>query len=888
MKIKNIYRLLCFFLFLSVSSVSLAQLQDIEGFVTKSDTVGPVNGKGFAVLFLNKVDGKNYYEYLLKQEKQNEINFGVESTKFDPSQLCEMDQVRGRWYFDQVSPGNVVVILIVGYSPILVEVVAGKLLYESKASGHVLNEVYGDGKRKRTKGPITDLPPVSWNDSIIDFSIETLLGPDYLKPESRFMFVNIAYEYPTNIECGFIPPAVYDTRKYKKTQVRRKIFDYELNDSLACYQLFPRKTIEDFSSTEKNICVLNKDSFYVKYTFRFIKPDKKKKYYRKGIRECEDYTHVYFADSVIGSHLTREPWRFLGPDFAALYGELTEDLKETPRQNVRSVPRDLDLFFIKGTATLVDSYVNDSIKTKVENEMRKYHANLQQVTIQGAASPDGSLATNTNLANNRASYAINWLHSKFPGVNVKREEPKVFKWEDVAVHLEKKGHKDIADVIRAKEASGQLINRSTMSNWEEDIEPVLNELRIMKLSYMVREEAPLSPEEAVKKFLEDPQYPKFSNGDFYNIYITLKDTLALERLTSRIYHDNIEGMESAKYSKFYSYVANRYLADQLKHGKVDWETPKILNGFVDLDTLNTGYLFGAEDGVPTSEEGVDYFVNRFVHLANLALVYFKLGDYKTASIYSSMLPEEEEKYQAVKNFAVLRAYFPDDWEKAERGVDYIWNLNPLSRAIFAVEMHDYLPKDDERVLSVDSLKNLIWNLPDSEPKKWYLLANVSRNDPVEPQKYVKDTTQILRDQLLKKQDEMLESVAPTQLYTVTSTDEYKNLLQQLAELEDGTHIVLEHKDSIPDYLAILQHCFDIDSTYYQTYLEDVDFDDKVRKAKENKKLKKNEYLIYKYDPRYIEDYRRKFEDFYKYYQENMSNKPKDSSLSNDTQDNDEI
>ncbi len=135
---------------------------------------------------------------------------------------------------------------------------------------------------------------------------------------------------------------------------------------------------------------------------------------------------------------------------------------------------------------------------------------------------------------------------------------------------------------------------------------------------------------------------------------------------------------------------------------------------------------------------------------------------------------------------------------------------------------------------------------------------------------------------------MLESVAPTQLYTVTSTDEYKNLLQQLAELEDGTHIVLEHKDSIPDYLAILQHCFDIDSTYYQTYLEDVDFDDKVRKAKENKKLKKNEYLIYKYDPRYIEDYRRKFEDFYKYYQENMSNKPKDSSLSNDTQDNDEI
>lgn len=839
---------------------------------------------------VNKANGTTAYDTIYAGEAHLFFNKGeakkcVDGKSFTSNSYVDIDPLTKTWKFESVNEGVFIVVrpnMGEDMKNVLFEVKNGKTKYSydyPADDGKELNGVQITSKRRvRVKG-LKPGPP--WEDGDkITWDIFSVLARSYMKKSCRFMFVPKAFEYPSNKFIQNIPPAVYDTETYMKAQKRRKSFDYEMNDSLVKYVLYERKPVK--SDVVDSTLILNDSLFICKYRFVFKMPDVNAFYYYKAIRELEDYTHVYFADTTTSSYLRKKPWRFLATDFAVQYGDLADSLYVNPKVQVRNEPRTLALVFKNNTARLEDTEKNDSILAEVKSDMRTYRNSLQQVTIVGSASPEGSRERNVQLANERAAYAVSLLRSIYPGVNVRKGDPIVYEWSAVTDRLREMGRLDIVNAIEARISSGGKVTRDIME-WTETIEPILSELRAMNCTYTIRLNKPLEPEQAVDKFLHDPDFAEggsksFSLGDYFNIYKYCKDTLAMEKLTERIYRTEIKPhRDNARYQPFYAYVANRHLADKLKHGTVDKDSPGILAGFVNLDTLRGGHLYSDINGCNTRDKGRTFKINRSDHVANLALAYFNMKKYSLADTLSQLLPSEpmyDKKYKAVRMLTLLCSRFIMHPEEAEPGLDYAWNASPLSRAVLAVELKEKL--DPSRTMPDDSLSNLLWSLPDAEPRKWYLLALTHMKEPPSTM-YANPYASVLKEkraEMMRKEDEH-----ETDFNTWMHSDEYAELERAIDSLKRLSDEAGEPslKDSLPDYCAYLQHAFDLDSNYYLIhYRTDYDFDEYVREQKQSKQKNIKE-RDYKYLPKLAPYYRRRFEDIVSYYRRQYAYKPADAA-----------
>lgn len=897
--------LLVLFLGFLVSGEANAQQFDVKGMVKievplhgtgKNENRVDTIKSGKVYLFTNKKAAKEALKKLNAYYRSNERSLsGFDSSTLDASSVHEVDFLTGEWMVDAVMPGGFIIFVTEEREAIEWEIEENKLEYTytySPSDQSIAETLVTASQRSRIK-EIKPGPP--WEDGDnIRWDISSTLSREYLREASRFMFVPKAYEYGTDSMVGHIPPAVYDTEEYARIQTRRKSFDYEVNDSLAGFMLSSKSPVMvGDSMVLDSTLILNDSLFICKYTFTFKMPDREKYYYYRGVRELEDYTHVYFADTVKSSHLRKKPWRFLVTDFAVQYGELADSLYEQPKSAVRNDTKTLALEFVKAGAVLIDSPKNDSIKAAVENDMRMYRNNLLRVTIGGSASPEGSMARNIQLANERADFAVRWLSSRYPGMIIQREEPKVYGWDAVVERLEQKGRGELANSIRVKMAAKADINRTNLAEWDETIEPILQELRTMSCSYLIRLSTPLSANEAVDKFLHDPDYKEggsksFSRGDYFNIYKNLEDTAKLEELTERIYRTEIKPFLRSRQNPFYAYVANRYMADILKRGVVDENTPKILDGFVNIDTLRGGHLDCEENGIMTKVGGAFYKINRSPHVANLALAYFNLKRYTLADTLAQLLPQTE-KYQAIRKLTLLCARFLKSPEEAEPGLEFAWNVSPLSRSVLAVELRSKL---GDREMKPDELRSLLWSLPDDEPRKWYLLGLVTMDDPIEQ---YSDPFANERKMLQNKRDKMEDeafAAGSAEFVALQQNEEFKKIVARLEELGPASEAAAL-KDSLPNFAAYLQKAFDLDSSYYKVhYLVDYDFDAKVLLEKQKNRTatayKKRKDYEFKYDPKLAEHYRKRFDDIIKYRKKTSVTKPKeDEALATATKEKDD-
>lgn len=883
---------------------------EVELYRKTKDKDGKVTGKqpvsGIAYLFFNAKDAKNCVGNVNKKRgdtndtyDENIDNDVIKKATASANTKVNIDVEDNRWKFAQVNSGAYIVV-IPNYSEDLkaqiFKIEDGKTLYtyeyEADASITIV-DVDITAKRRIISKELK--PGAPWeNGNKIVWEIFSKIDRRFLKKNCRFMFVPKAFEYKTDRMLQNIPPAVYDSENYMKTQVRRMSYDYESNDSLVQYVLYkdPSKIKNADSLAVDSTLILNDSCFICKYQFVFTMPDVNKYYYYRAVRELEDFTHVYFADTVRSSHLRKKPWRFLVTNFAVQQGHLADSLRQDPKVQVSNEPRELALVFKNNSAQLEDNATNDSIKAEVKDDLQRYRNSLMQVEVRGSASPEGSLQHNIELANKRADYAVSLIRQYSPGVNIVRGEPVVHEWATVVDRLKSIGRVDIADAIQSRLDAGGKVTRD-IQEWNETIEPILSELRAMNCSYMIRINKPLDPDQAVRAFLYDPDYSngtkEFSLGDFFNIYKyahtycddSLKVEKALEALTERIYRERIESKRKTAITiPFYAYVANRYLADKLKHGTVDSKSPEILKGFVNLDTLTGGHLGSAINGLPPTvgKLSKNYRINRSDHIANLALTHFQLKNYSLADTLSQLLPEDsvyDHKYKAVRMLTLLCSRFITKPEEAREGLDYAWNASALSKAVLAVELKGKL--DESHTMSNDSIKNLLWTLPDDEPRKWYLMALMTMTSPIDHGQYGNPYSSVLKEK--KDLIYSLEIKNEMNLNAWMHSDEYIKLKSEIDSLENLSKAAGEAslKDSLPDYCAYLQHAFDLDSNYYHIhYQTDYEFDTYVRQKKESKEkgLKPRDY---KYDRKLAPEYRAHFADVLAYMQKQMAKKKEEDA-----------
>lgn len=657
-------------------------------------------------------------------------------------------------------------------------------LKSDSADGILLKntDIYGErrGMQMRELPPIDDGPNLHWNVSV---SIPAYYG----NSRARLIFQPAVIDCQTEDTIQYLEPMVFDGKKYHLAQIRRKSFDFQRNDSLARYtQSQP----------------LSEKPFSFQWETTYPKPNPEHSYKWVSEMILEDYTHVYYDDDTKeGTCNSRKPWKMLDIGFARKDIVLDERYYEQAKAQLRETDRDLQLTFEIGKAILTDDSVNMQTINHLVRELRSYGRQLMNVKIQGTASPDGNLDRNTELANKRAQRALTMISQYVSSASMQVAPPKVYSWMDVADSLDGRRLNSVATELRELAQRNAVKGIRQLMVETPEINQILQNLRLMKCSYTIRQNKVMDPEEALWAYYHDKSYEeggenRFSNGDYYHLFRQITDSAELRKLTYRAYRE-LKDRTTSKYSPFAAYIANRVASYAIADDEVDTD---ILAPYIDMKSS-----LEAQRQISFDNE-YKYTINRRELVANQAVMYFRAMKLGAASHLADKLPDTED-FRDIKMFTDLETLFfkqnktASEQQRAMQALRYAMQTSDVNRAVLSFELAPELGKTYEEV------EPLINALPDDNPKKWYMKGVIAANS------------------------------------SETSEDDFMELVAKYG----AEKAILMKENQTPSFIAYMQHCFDLDSTYYNKYyLSDANISDEIKKK-------------YPYKPEKAQEYREKFE-----------------------------
>lgn len=629
--------------------------------------------------------------------------------------------------------------------------------------------------------PIDDGPYLHWD-------VTVSLPSWYTNKHTRLIFQPVVIDCQTEDTIQYLEPIVYEGKQYHNNQIRRKSFDYARHDSLHTF------LIQDE--------MLREDAFSFKWKTTYVKPDPNKSYKWGSTLQLEDYTNVFFSDnSKSGTCNSRRPWKLLDVSMAMKPITLTPQYYEQPRAQLRQIPRDLRLTFEVAKDELTADSMNQFNLNHLIKELKSYGRTLINFTIQGTASPEGNDIFNAKLARKRADRALRLIGNQLSSAGLEVKEPLVYTWSDVADSLDGRSLK--AEAARMRSYIGENNRKAilAMRNEVPQIDEILQNLRVMHCTYTIRQNKVLDPEEVLWTYYNDPDYREggksvFSNGDYYNLFSQIKDSVELRKLTLRAWNEN-KVRRTMKYSPFAAYLANRMACYAIEADSTDTE---ILAPFIDMASRLEA------DRQIDFDNAYRYRVNRRELVANQAIMYFKQMKLGEASHLANMLPDSPE-YSDIKHFTDLETLFfkanktPEEQKRAGEALQYVINSSKENNAILNFELAPELGK------SYDEVEPLVDSLPDNDARKWYMKGVIDANKPE------------------------------------ASDDEFMELAKKF-----GVDVALRMTDnSNPAFLAYFQHSFDLKPSLKGHFNCDANISDEVRKK-------------YPYDEKKAPEYRQKFTD----------------------------
>ncbi len=670
-------------------------------------------------------------------------------------------------------------------------------LKSDSADGILLKntDIYGErrGMQMRELPPIDDGPNLHWNVSV---SIPAYYGNKH----ARLIFQPAVIDCQTEDTIQYLEPMVFDGKQYHLAQIRRKSFDFQRNDSLAKYTQLQKLTEKPFA---------------FQWETTYPKPNPEHSYKWVSDMLLEDYTHVYYDDDTKeGTCNSRKPWKMLDIGFARKDIVLDERYYEQAKAQLRETDRDLQLTFEIGKAILTDDSVNMQTINRLVRELRSYGRQLMNVKIQGTASPDGNPERNAELANKRAQHALTMISQYVGSASMQVAPPKVYSWMDVADSLDGRGLNSVATELR------EMVQRNAMNGIRQlmvetpEMNQILQNLRLMKCSYTIRQNKVMDPDEALWAYYHDKSYGeggdnRFSNGDYYHLFRQITDSAELRKLTDRAYRE-LRDRTTSKYSPFAAYIANRVASYAIADDEVNTD---ILAPYIDMKSS-----LEAQRQISFDNE-YKYTINRRELVANQAIMYFRAMKLGAASHLADKLPDTED-FRDIKMFTDLETLFfkqnktASEQQRAMQALNYAMQTSDVNRAVLSFELAPELGKTYQEV------EPLINALPDDNPKKWYMKGVIAANS------------------------------------SETNDDDFMELVAKYG----AEKAILMKENQTPSFIAFMQHCFDLDSTYYtKYYLSDANISDEIKKK-------------YPYKPEHAQEYREKFETLMQQGQRNHDEK----------------
>lgn len=684
-------------------------------------------------------------------------------------------------------PGSFLVVIDTYENCWVIEIVPGKTKYETLAP---INESVAVEVKGKTPPPPPP-PPFDADDGTQIFPIKLALDADLLRNDSRLIVKCIALDCQTEDTVDYFMSMVYEGDKYHVLQDKRKDYAFFLNDSLSKVY---RSTFEDLSWNDE-IGRMEIDT-----TCTFVKPDVKKSYRCLIKYNIEDYHDTYSEGEELGGCLSIRPFKFLDFSSSVPEMELREDFKEEEEMTSKEIERDLDLKFVTGKSILREDSLNDILASALIDELKSYGVRLVNPKIIGAASPEGSNATNQSLASQRADVARRMiLPHLVKGISISKDI-KVYTWSDVADRLEQNGMKIQADAVRAKiqeiGADQDLpLDRAiyALSCYNDTIKPLLQTFQIMKCSYNYVKEHVFTPEQVVEefnKYKEEYRTGKkqFTSSDYYNLFANITDSIDRDTLINMAYRYLTRPGNPYIFDKLTPYVFD---LKQKMNQRLGISDTTMLAELIDWNTPNITF-----DGGRTNKiiDGQAVAINRAEHLVTQAISYFYHQKFAKSQAYLDWVKnkggyvqgmEKLEHFMNLKTYGPLESLGmlnPEQQRKLDAAKDHIMGNSVENRAILYTEMNFGTYAEAEKYIDM---------LDDANPKKWYLKGLI----------WAKRTN-----------NKLLEDVQP-------DLSKYDDDQAESDDLE---------LNKIPHYLAYFHHCFKLRPEYRKFYFNDGQINEKQR------------------------------------------------------------
>lgn len=607
------------------------------------------------------------------------------------------------------------------------------------------------------------------------FTIHVELPEGYGNDCGRLVVQPKSVDCQTEDTIDYINGLVMEGNEYHKVQNRQMRFDYLLNDKVSYAYM-----AEPMYSDAK---------VYIDTTLVYVKPNRKKTYKIPYTVKIADFNHIYFNRSAAtGSCNSKNIFKFLDLGVANATMDL-EEFRVDAESNYDTKNQDLRLRFLVGKSELTNDSTNTAQLNSLVKELKSYGDQLMEVNIEASASPEGGLESNRKLAAERTRVAVANVKRYLGKVDIAfhTAQPRVCTWEDVAKELHYDGHEELAEQVRANMGTGGYGGDAAIAaleGYEEFVVPVLERLRMMRVTYRYEREHVMDGNEVVAAYYQRKHDllrgvgKDFSDGDYFNLFANITDSCELDTIT-RLAYKHVTKHGGYEQIKFSMYVANRMAMLNSKQGKPD---ARVLEPFINKRLR----------AVTTLERSDKAQKNRREVLINQIITYFQLEERDSALSYCDYWfgRDDDPKVERLRKYIKFKEGFvkyathqlsPAEEKEVLDAMDFVISCAPDNKAVLYTEARD--------ILNVPNAvaQKLVAAMDDDNPKKWYL----------------------------------------------------RGILE--ADLEEKRMSENKPKNYIPAYLCYFNHSFEIEPSFKWLYFEDGQISDQMREKYKFRKADKPRY-----------------------------------------------
>lgn len=540
------------------------------------------------------------------------------------------------------------------------------------------------------------------------FTIHVELPAGYGNERGRLVVQPKSVDCQTEDTIDYISGLVMEGPEYHRVQNKLMRFDYLLHDKVA-YAYMNQPMYSD-------------EKIYIDTTLVYTKPNRRKSYKIPYTVQIADFNHIYFNRSAAtGSCNAKNIFKFLDLGVAQANMDV-EEFRIDAESNYDTKNQDLRLKFIVGKSELTNDSTNQIQLNDLVKELRSYGDQLMEVNVAATASPEGGLESNKRLAADRTRVAVAKVRQYLGNVDVAfhTAQPRVCTWEEVAKELKLDGRDSTAQkVIDRMGADGYGGDAAIqqLPEYNDVIEPVLQRLRMMRVTYRYEREHVMGADEVIEAYyarkhdLLQGKGKDFSDGDYFNLFCHIKDSLELDTIT-RLAYRHITKRPGYEQIKFSMYVANRMAILNSKQGKPD---SRVLDPFINKRLR----------AVATKETGDRAQKNRREILINQIITYFQMEERDSALSFCDYWfgKDDDPKVERLKKYVKFKEGFvkyathqltPAEEAEVLEAMNFVIACAPDNKAVLYTEARDILNVPPSVCI------NLINAMADDNPKKWYL------------------------------------------------------------------------------------------------------------------------------------------------------------------------